>query len=247
MINFAHVFKRYPGGRDALSDINWELPDGEMVFLTGHSGAGKSTFLKLLTAIEQPTRGQLIVNQINISKLARFRVPYLRRNIGVIFQDHQLLHDRTVFDNVALPLVIAGYDHREVARKVRPALDKVGLLNKEKRLPITLSGGEQQRVGIARAVVNKPALLLADEPTGNLDPDLSREIMELFAEFNRVGVTVLVATHDVSLIETLGYPVLVLKAGRIIYDGLSNETDTHANQPIKQRLNQATLSGDNPA
>lgn len=223
MINFSGVFKRYPGGRDALSDINWHLPDGEMVFLIGHSGAGKSTFLKLITAIERPTRGQLVINNTNITKLPRFRVPYLRRDIGVIFQDHQLLYDRTVFDNVALPLIIAGHDHREVARRVRPALDKVGLLSKEKLLPVTLSGGEQQRVGIARAVVNKPALLLADEPTGNLDPDLSREIMNLFAEFNRVGVTVLVATHDVALIETLKQPVIVLKEGRLIYDGLRPE------------------------
>ncbi len=219
MLQFTNVYKRYPGGQEALTDINFHLPAGAMAFLTGHSGAGKSTFLKLITAIERSTRGQLIVNGINVSKIMSWRIPYLRRNIGTIFQDHQLLYDRTVFDNVALPLVIAGYRHREIGRRVRAALDKVGLLHKERAHPITLSGGEQQRVGIARAVVNKPPLLLADEPTGNLDPELSREIMKLFESFNRVGVTVLVATHAIELISRLPYPRIALKNGRL----LSNE------------------------
>ncbi len=216
MLQFTNVYKRYPSGQEALTDINLHLPAGAMAFLTGHSGAGKSTFLKLITAIERSTRGQLIVNGVNVSKIMGWRIPYLRRNIGIIFQDHQLLHDRTVFDNVALPLVIAGYRHREIGRRVRAALDKVGLLNKERAQPITLSGGEQQRVGIARAVVNKPPLLLADEPTGNLDPELSREIMKLFESFNQVGVTVLVATHAIELISRLPYPRITLKNGRML-------------------------------
>ena len=226
MLQFTNIYKRYPGGQEALANITFEMPTGSMAFLTGHSGAGKSTFLKLLTAIEKSTRGQLIVNGINVSRISRWRIPYLRRQIGVIFQDHQLLYDRTVFDNVALPLVIAGYRHREIGRRVRAALDKVSLLHKEKAYPITLSGGEQQRVGIARAVVNKPPLLLADEPTGNLDPELSREIMSLFQAFNQVGVTVLVATHDITLINTLPYPQLTLKQGRLAYNGF---TEQHTN------------------
>ena len=174
MIRFSDVSKRYPGGQDALSNVNFHLQPGEMAFLTGHSGAGKSTLLKLITLIERSSRGQVIINGQNLSKLPRRRIPYHRRNIGIIFQDHQLLFDRTVYDNVALPLIIAGQPQREIGKRVRAALDKVGLLGKEKLYPITLSGGEQQRVGIARAVVNKPPLLLADEPTGNLDPELSR-------------------------------------------------------------------------
>ncbi len=219
MLQFTNIYKRYASGQEALADITFHMPTASMAFLTGHSGAGKSTFLKLLTAIERSTRGQLVVNGINVSRINKWRVPYLRRQIGVIFQDHQLLYDRTVFDNVALPLVIAGYRHREIGRRVRAALDKVSLLTKEKAYPITLSGGEQQRVGIARAVVNKPPLLLADEPTGNLDPELSREIMALFQAFNQVGVTVLVATHDIDLINTLPYPQLTLNQGRLAYNG----------------------------
>ena len=192
-----------------------------MCFLTGHSGAGKSTLLKLITAIESPSRGQLIVNDLNVSRLATWRIPYLRRKIGVIFQDHQLLYDRTVFDNVALPLVIEGYRHAAIRRRVRAALDKVSLLGKEMAFPMTLSGGEQQRIGIARAVVNKPPILLADEPTGNLDPDLSTEIMELLNQFNQVGVTVLIATHDLSLVDRLRHPVVSLKDGQIIRDDVS--------------------------
>lgn len=190
-----------------------------MAFLTGHSGAGKSTLLKLITLIERSSRGQVIINGQNMSKLGRRRIPYHRRNIGIIFQDHQLLFDRTVFDNVALPLVIAGVPRGEINRRVRASLDKVSLLNKEKAYPITLSGGEQQRVGIARAVVNKPPLLLADEPTGNLDPALSWEIMQIFEQFSQVGVTVLVATHDLDLINRMPHRRLILKQGRLIQGG----------------------------
>lgn len=218
MIRFANVSKRYPGGYEALSDVSLYLAPGEMAFLTGHSGAGKSTLLKLIALIERPTNGQVIINGQNLAKVGRRRIPYVRRDIGIIFQDHRLLFDRTVFDNVALPLIIAGHGHQEIGRRVRAALDKVGLLGKEKMYPITLSGGEQQRVGIARAVVNKPPLLLADEPTGNLDPDLSREIMGLFEEFNRVGVSVLIASHDLELIRRLGHRVLRLERGRLLGD-----------------------------
>lgn len=213
MIQFDNVYKRYPGGHEALKGLSFRLPRGSMMFLTGHSGAGKSTLLKLVMSMERPSAGQVIVNQQNITRLPGRRIPYHRRNIGVVFQNHQLLFDRSVFDNVALPLLIAGYQPREVGRRVRAALDKVGLLHKERAAPITLSGGEQQRVGIARAVVNKPALLLADEPTGNLDPELSAEIMHLFEQFNQVGVTVLVATHDLALIDRLPYPVMALREG----------------------------------
>lgn len=212
------VSKRYPGGYEALTDVSWHLAPGEMAFLTGHSGAGKSTLLKLIALIERATTGQVFINGQNLAKVGRWRIPYLRRNIGIIFQEHRLLFDRTVFDNVALPLIIAGHGHQEIGRRVRAALDKVGLLSKEKMYPITLSGGEQQRVGIARAVVNKPPLLLADEPTGNLDPELSLEIMRLFEEFNRVGVSVLIASHDLALIRYLGHRVLQLDHGRLAGD-----------------------------
>lgn len=221
MIRFDSVTKRYPTGQEALSNINFYLPAGKMAFLTGHSGAGKSTFLKLITAIEHCSRGQIIIHNINVSKISNRRIPHLRRQIGIIFQDHQLLHDRSVFDNVALPLIIAGFSHRDIGRRVRAALDKVGLLHKERVLPVTLSGGEQQRVGIARAVVNKPPLLLADEPTGNLDPELAREIMQLFMDFNNVGVTVLVASHALELINHFGFPVITLKNGRLMRDDIS--------------------------
>lgn len=217
MIEFNQVGKRYPGGYEVLHEISFTLQAQEMVFLTGHSGAGKSTLLKLIALIERPSRGQIIVNNKNLAKLSRYRVPYFRREIGVVFQDNKLLNDRTVFDNVALPLVVAGVDHRDIARRVRPALDKVGLLNKEKAYPITLSGGEQQRVGIARAVVNKPPLLLADEPTGNLDARLSDEIMDLFAEFNHHGVAVLIATHDQRQLQRLQKRVIALHQGRLVH------------------------------
>jgi len=216
MILFQNVSKRYETGQEALSGINLKLEDGDMAFLTGHSGAGKSTLLKLTALIERPSRGQIVVNKKNLTNLGNRRIPYYRRNLGIIFQDHHLLYDRSVFDNVSLPLVIAGFRHQEIGKRVRAALDKVGLLHKEKAQPITLSTGEQQRVGIARAVVTKPPILLADEPTGNLDPGLSREIMDLFLEFNNVGVTIVVASHDIDLISTLGKRMIQLEGGRIV-------------------------------
>ncbi len=219
MIRFDNATKRYSEGHEALSCVSFDLNEGEMSFLTGHSGAGKSTLLKLIACIERPTRGQVVVNGINISKLRKGKIPYLRRNIGIIFQNHQLLFDRTVFDNVALPLVIQGLPHREIGRRVRAALDKVNLLNKEKLYPVTLSGGEQQRVGIARAVVHKPPIILADEPTGNLDPELSAEIMQLFEQFNQVGVCILIASHDIDLINSMDKRIITLQQGKIIFDG----------------------------
>lgn len=218
MIRFVNASKRYSSGFDALQNVNFHMAPGEMAFLTGHSGAGKSSLLKLVALLERSSRGQVIVNNQNLNKVPRRRIPFFRRNIGIIFQDHQLLFDRTVYDNVALPLIIAGFSHRDIGKRVRAALDKVGLLGKEKKYPITLSGGEQQRVGIARAVVNKPPLILADEPTGNLDPELSAEIMSLFQDFSQVGVTVLVATHDIALISKLPHRLLTLKDGKLIND-----------------------------
>lgn len=215
MIQFSNVTLRFPTGHDALSDVSFTLHKGELAFLTGHSGAGKSTLLKLVAAIERSTTGQVVVNGENLNRIRRSRVPAFRRNLGIVFQDHNLLNDRSVFDNVALPLVIEGFRGEEIARRVRAALGKVGLLGKESFFPVTLSTGEQQRVGIARAVVNRPALLLADEPTGNLDPELAREIMRLFEEFNQVGTTVLVATHDIDLIARKRHRRLVLKHGRL--------------------------------
>jgi len=215
MIRFSDVYKRYSDQHEALSGLSFELDKGEMAFLTGHSGAGKSTLLKLIALIERSSHGQVWVNNQNLTRLPKWKVPYYRRKIGLVFQDHNLLHDRTVFDNVALPLIIAGENHREIGRRVRAALDKVGLLGKERSLPIALSGGEQQRVGIARAVVNRPPVLLADEPTGNLDPALSREIMHLFEQFNQVGVTVFIATHDQDLIDRMPYRQITLQQGRL--------------------------------
>jgi cell division transport system ATP-binding protein len=218
MIHFDHVSKRYQGGHYGLSDITLEVNSGEMVFVTGHSGAGKSTLLRLIGLIERPSRGQLVVDGRNLARLPSRQIPFHRRQVGMIFQDHRLLADRTVFDNVALPLVVAGVPHRDIGRRVRAALDKVGLLRNEKALPLTLSGGEQQRVGIARAVVSRPPVLLADEPTGNLDPELSREIMGLFTSFNQVGVTMLIASHDISLIRTLGKRIIQLHQGTVVAD-----------------------------
>lgn len=216
MLIFDHVFKRYPDAGDALSDVSFHLEKGEMAFLTGHSGAGKSTLLKLVAMIERSSRGQVLVDGQNLSQIRDNQIPFLRRKLGLIFQDYKLLFDRTVFDNVALPLLVAGVGQYEVARRVRAALDKVGLLGKENRYPLALSGGEQQRIGIARAVVNKPAIILADEPTGNLDPKLSAEIMHLFQQFKQVGVTVLIATHDIGLINNFDYKVLHLEQGRLL-------------------------------
>lgn len=215
MIKFDSVSKRYPGGHEALLNLRFDLGAGEFAFLTGHSGAGKSTLLKLVMCMEKASGGQVIVNGKNLNRLSRRQLPYFRRDIGVVFQDHQLLFDRSVFDNVALPLLVAGYSNEDAARRVRAALDKVGLLKKENQNPIALSGGEQQRVGIARAVVNKPVLLLADEPTGNLDPELSAEIMDLFEQFNQVGTSVLIATHDLGLIDRNKHRVLTLEQGRL--------------------------------
>ncbi|MDX2350723.1 MAG: cell division ATP-binding protein FtsE [Porticoccus sp.] len=220
MIQFDKVSKRYSTGQEALSGLSLELGAGEMTFLTGHSGAGKSTLLKLIMLMERPTHGQLLVNGKNLNRLHSSQIPYYRRNVGVVFQNHQLLFDRSVFDNVALPLLVSGYQPREVGRRVRAALDKVGLLDKEKQNPIALSGGEQQRLGIARAVVHKPRILLADEPTGNLDPQLSAEIMDLFRQFCELGVTVLIATHDVDLISRMGLRLLQLEQGKLIHDGV---------------------------
>jgi cell division transport system ATP-binding protein len=216
VITFDRVSKRYPEGHDALREVSFTIQPDEMVFLTGHSGAGKSTLLKLIMLIERPSRGQVIVNGQNLKAVSARKTPHLRRDIGVVFQNHQLLSDRSIFENVALPLMIAGHHHREVGRRVRAALDKVGLLERENDMPLMLSGGEQQRVGIARAVVNKPRLLLADEPTGNLDPALSAEIMQLFEDFNQVGVTVLVASHDLSLISRMQHRIMTLRGGRLI-------------------------------
>jgi cell division transport system ATP-binding protein len=220
MVRFEHVTKHYAASGDALTDIGFELAEGEMAFLTGHSGAGKSTLLRLIGLLERPTRGQVTVGGRNLGHLPARKIPFHRRQVGMVFQDHRLLGDRTVFDNVALPLVVMGLSHKETGRRVRAALDQVGLLMKEKAYPITLSSGEQQRVGIARAVVARPPLLLADEPTGNLDPDLSREIMGLFERFQQVGVTVLVASHDLALIQVIGHRTLTLSAGRLVTAGL---------------------------
>jgi len=218
MIKFDCVSKRYENGGDALSQVSFELQKGEMAFLTGRSGAGKSTLLKLITRIEKPSQGQVIVDGRNLNRIARRQIPLYRRRIGVVFQDHQLLTDRSVYDNVALPLKVSGFPKNQSERRVRAALDKVGLLGKEKLNPSSLSGGEQQRVGIARAVVNRPLILLADEPTGNLDPVLSRDIFKLFEEFNQVGVSVLVASHDLSLLASRGHRIITLEQGRITND-----------------------------
>ena len=215
MIRFDQVHKRYPNGREALAGVSFKIERGEMTFLTGHSGAGKSSILKLIALIERPTRGQVSVGERNTNTIRPRAIPQFRRQIGVVFQDHKLLADRPVADNVALPLIIAGVPRREIDKRVRAALDQVGLLGTERSRPLELSTGEQQRVGIARAVVAKPSLLIADEPTGNLDPDLALEIMRLFKRFNDVGVTVVIATHDVHLIDQFGARRIVLGEGRV--------------------------------
>jgi cell division transport system ATP-binding protein len=215
MIEFDRVTKRYPGGHEALTDVSLRIEQGEMVFLTGHSGAGKSTLLKLTAAIERPTSGQIIVKGQNISRLKRAAMPYFRRNIGLIFQDHKLLYDRSVFDNVLLPLHIQGLTGHDAAKRVRAALDKVGLLHREKARPITLSGGEQQRLCIARAIVSRPAIVLADEPMANLDAAYATDIMDMFRAFNQVGVTLVISTHDLTLIRRYGGRTIVLDHGRV--------------------------------
>lgn len=215
MINFSHVSKRYPGGYEALKNISFEIDEGEMVFLTGHSGAGKSTLLKLIAAIERPNGGSIVVKGQNVGSLKGGALPFLRRNLGLIFQDHKLLFDRSIFDNVMLPLNICGFDHRESAKRARAALDKVGLLAREKANPIALSGGEQQRLCIARAIVNRPTILLADEPTGNLDAEYANEIMSIFKSFHQVGVTLLVSTHDEAILSRADGRRLMLKHGEL--------------------------------
>ncbi len=216
MIKFSQVYKRYPGGYEALKRLSFEIAEGEMMFLTGHSGAGKSTLLKLIAAIERPSAGSVVVSGQNIGSLRAGALPYLRRNIGLVFQDHKLLFDRSVFDNVILPLQICGFDYRESAKRVRAALDKVGLLNREKASPIALSGGEQQRLCIARAIVNRPAILLADEPTGNLDAAYAGEIMSIFKAFHQVGATLVISTHDDAILRQYNGRALTLKHGELV-------------------------------
>ena len=215
MISFSQVNKRYPGGFDALREVTFTIEAGEMAFVTGHSGAGKSTLLKLIAAIETPSSGSVVVNGQNVGKMSRAAVPFLRRNIGLVFQDHKLLFNRNAFDNVMLPLRIAGFDPAESAKRVRAALDKVGLLSREKAFPGALSGGEQQRLCIARAIVNRPSILLADEPTGNLDANYARDILEMFKSFNQVGVTILIATPDPGAALALNTRLLTLDHGAL--------------------------------
>ena len=224
MINFQQVSKTYPGGHRALEKVNFHVKPGELAFLTGHSGAGKSTLLKLISLMERPSAGHVFINGVDLNAVKSRQIPYVRRDIGIIFQNHRLLERHTIFDNVALPLIIEGTHHKQIEKRVHGALDKVGLLDKVKCHPSTLSGGEQQRVGIARAIVNSPPLLLADEPTGNLDPELSMGILRLFEDFNKHGTTVLIATHDLGLISRMKYRSLTLKDGRMSQDPLAEAT-----------------------
>tara|TARA_Y200000002_G_scaffold311113_1_gene268065 strand:- start:67 stop:753 length:687 start_codon:yes stop_codon:yes gene_type:complete len=225
MIEFDNLSKRYEGGFEALSKISFKMEAGEMAFLTGRSGAGKSTLLKLLMLMERPSSGNLLINGKNLNQLRKAQVPTYRRQLGVVFQNHRLLMDRSLYDNVSLPLQVSGYPRAEMSRRVRAALDSVGLLEREQLKPVELSGGEQQRIGIARAIVHKPRILLADEPTGNLDPQLSAEIMALFRRFQTVGVTVLIATHDVSLINRMRLRILRLDNGTLAEDSGRREKD----------------------
>jgi len=216
MIQLQNICKRYSESGEILSQINMQIDDGEMCFLTGPSGSGKSSLLKLIALIEQPTRGKLYFDKKNVTAISKSRVANFRKQMGLVFQDHRLLNDRNVYENVALPLRINGFSPKDIPRRVRAALDKVNLLKKEKASPISLSGGEQQRVGIARAIVHRPRLLLADEPTGNLDPDLSADIMKLFLDFNQIGVSVLIASHDVELIQHFNKRILTLHSGQLV-------------------------------
>lgn len=234
MIKLSHVYKQYLNGYEALKDVSFELDEGDMAFILGHSGAGKSTLFRLITLIERATSGEITVDGHLLNKLRESKIPALRQEIGVIFQDHKLLYDRTVFDNVALPLVVIGMSQNEIRKRVRAALSKVGLTGKESALPITLSGGEQQRVGIARAVINRPSILLADEPTGNLDEALSDEIIDIFADFNQVGVTVLIATHDMRQVDRLNKRTIHLSDGQIVEPPILelNQLDSDNNETI---------------
>jgi cell division transport system ATP-binding protein len=216
IVQFHGVSHRYgDSGAPALTDVSFALARGEMAFITGQSGAGKSTLLRLVALLARPTRGQIVVNGVNLATIRRRGIPAYRQQIGIVFQNFNLLNDRTVHDNVALPLVIRGYAHADIGKRVRAALDSVGLLGKEKLYPLMLSGGEQQRVGIARAIVTKPMLLIADEPTGNLDPRLAREVMQVFERFNQVGVSVLVATHAIDLIKQMPHRLIHLHHGHV--------------------------------
>jgi len=221
LISFSAVSKRFPGGKEALRAVTFSVTDSELLFVTGHSGAGKSTLLKLVAAIERPSSGSVLVNGQNVGALKRRAIPYLRRNLGLVFQDQKLLYDRSVYDNVMLPLAFSDHPPREAARRARAALDKVGLLARERANPIQLSGGEQQRLAIARAVVNRPSILIADEPTANLDIDSADRILEIFIAFNRVGVSVLIATHDLALVERYATRVLRLTEGRMLGEGVA--------------------------
>ena len=216
MISVSQVSKRYPGGHEALKAVSLEIQTGEMVFITGHSGAGKSTLLKLMAAIERPNSGTVLVNGQNVGTLRASAIPFVRRNFGLMFQDHKLLYDRNVYQNVMLPLDIIGYHAADAARRVRAALDKVGLLGKEKALPVTLSGGEQQRLAIARAIVHRPSFLLADEPTANLDAAYALDLGDLLRSFHQVGVTVVIATHDEQLAARLQPRRIALAQGRVV-------------------------------
>ena len=230
-IALQHVTKRFDSGQEALNDVSVEFAEGSMTFLTGHSGAGKSTFLKLLLGADSPTRGRVLVNGVDIATMPPRRLPGYRQNLGVVFQDHHLLTQRSIFDNVAIVLRVIGMREREINRRVRAALQTVELLGKEALFPRHLSTGEQQRVGIARAIVNRPKILLADEPTGNLDPDLSRHIMNLFARFNQVGTTVIVASHDIHLIEEMGVRILQLERGRVVADSHAESVQEMEDEP----------------
>ena len=235
-VEFQRVTKRFENGHEALHEVSAAFAEGSFAFIEGHSGAGKSTFLRLLLGADAPTRGNILVNGVNIAGLPARRLPRYRQHIGVVFQEHHLLGHRTAFENVALPLRVAGMRERDIGRRVRPVLEKVGLLDKERFLPAQLSTGEQQRVGIARAVVTRPKLLLADEPTGNLDPALAANVMRLFLDFNSIGTTVIVASHDHALIDAMAKRVIELRQGRLIRDsdpprpppGAERTASTHA-------------------
>lgn len=231
MIRFEDVSKTYPGGHLALNRVDFNVDPGEMVFLTGHSGAGKSTLLKMISIMERPSVGRVLINGHDLNNISRRDIAYIRRDIGMIFQNHQLLMDKTVFDNVALPLVIEGFPRKKIFSRVYAALDRVGLMDKRNNFPATLSGGEQQRVGIARAVVNRPPIILADEPTGNLDPSLSMEIIRLFEAFNKAGASVFIATHDLGLIARMQFRTLTLRKGQMINDGLYDITSEGNHEP----------------